>query len=402
MMGNDLGEYEELREELENQKKISTCLAQQRDDAKKFADQLLVENAELILKSDDYILPLESLENIRDIRQQGNYDKSRRQILVIGYYGEDNYGDELMLDCLLKDLRRDDVQIWIALFPAPRYHVGRWKGCRCLYLPKSEEGILDCACFFDELVLGGGAHIDDIEIRDPTFIPYLARRLSLLMLRRAKRVRWIAVSSNRCIENQKCIKELNTLLREGAMISVRDHLSLKTLSEAGVDVSAITLAKDPALSIVSRKTLLVVLAGLEIKERLKSIVFDLATFCRKSSEDWELCFVPFLNVRHHDLNLIKEVCAEVDLTDVVYYTAPEFTSIESMTLYFKAADLVFSMKYHASLLALHYRKPLVTYCLEHRHYFNKMHALHEYFGNKYILDALNYSHEALLLKLAEA
>ena len=395
-------ERQTLLSELKKFKDLSAWLAAQKDRAETIAANLAIKNTELVQRSEDYILPLESLENIRDIQERGDYDRSLRQVLIIGYYGEDNYGDELMLHCLLKKLRRDDAQIWIALFPAPRYQIDRWQSCRCLYLPKSEESVLDCACFFDELVIGGGAHLDDIEYRDVGFIPYLARRLSLLMLRRDKIVRWIAVSANKRITNPEFVEELNTLVREGAKISVRDKLSLETLRTAGVNTSTITLTDDPAFSLVHRKTLLVVLAGLETKDRLKAIVNDLIEFCRKCAEEWEIYFVPFLNVRHHDLNLIKEVCSEVNFTNVPYCCVPEFTSIESMTLYFKAADLVVSMKYHASLLALHYGKPLVSYCLEHRHYFNKIHALHKRFNNDLVLDAADYSSKVLLDKLFQA
>ena len=392
-----------LSYELERQKSLMAVLASKRDSAEALAAQLVIKNAELLRKSVDYVRPLKSLEDIRLIRDAGDYDKNLRQVLVIGYYGEDNYGDELMLQCLLKRLRRDGVQIWIGLFPAPHYCIERWKGCRCLYLPKTEEGILDCAVFFDELVLGGGAHIDDIDIRDPSFIPYLARRLSILMLRRAKTVRWIAVSANRCITNCQSIRELNEIVREGANISVRDRLSLETLRSAGVNVEGISLVDDPAFELdAQRKTLLVILAGLETQDRLETVVKDLISFCRTRPENWELCFVPFLNVRHYDLHLIEQVCKEINFGDILHYCAPEFSSIESMTLFFKAADLVFSMKYHASLLALLFGKPLVTYCLGHRHYYNKMHTLHERFQNDSIIDDGDYSSKTLIQKLYQA
>lgn len=395
-MSNKVEELQVLREELERQRTYLSCLETQRNQAVSLASELIIRNAELLKKSVDYIAPLKSLEDIRLIKESGDYDKNRRQVLIVGYYGEENYGDELMLDNILKTLHQDDVQIWICLFPSPRYPYQRWKDCRCLYLPKTEEGILDCAVFFDELIVGGGAHIDDIEIRDPAFIPYFARRLSILMLRRRKVVRWIAVSSNKEISNAECIKELSSIVSEGAQISVRDRLTLASLQKAGIDTSKITLVDDPAFALdIHRKTFLIILSGLETKPRLNVIVEDLVNFCAKSKENWELCFVPFLNVRHYDLELIDEICQGTDFKGVEHFIAPEFSDIASMTLYFKAADAVFSMKYHASLLALLYGKSLVTYCPSHRHYFNKMHALHESFRNASIIDAIDYSADML-------
>lgn len=402
-MSSNIDELQALREELERQRAYSFCLEKERNQAESLASELIIRNAELLKKSVDYITPLKSLEDIRLIKESGDYDKNRRQVLIIGYYGEENYGDELMLDNILKTLRKDDVQIWICLFPSPRYPYQRWKDCRCLYLPKTEEGILDCAVFFDELIVGGGAHIDDIEIRDPGFIPYLARRLSILMLRRRKVVRWIAVSSNREISNTECIKELTSIVREGAQISVRDQLTLASLQKAGIDTSHITLVDDPAFALdINRKTFLIILTGLETKTRLKEIVEDLVDFCAESKDDWELCFVPFLNVRHYDLELIEEVCQDINFKGVEHFIVPEFTDINSMSLYFKAADLVFSMKYHASLLALLFGKPLVTYCPEHRHYFNKMHSLHQRFANDKIIDSSAYSNDLLKQTIVEA
>lgn len=392
-----------LRKELEKQKTYSLCLETKKNQAESLASELVIKNAELLKESIDYIAPLQSLEDIRLIKENGDYDKNRRQVLILGYYGEENFGDELMLDNILKSICHDDVQFWICLFPSPRYPLQRWKGCRCLYLPKTEEGILDCAVFFDELIVGGGAHIDDIEIRDPGFIPYLARRLSILMLRRRKVVRWIAVSSNKEITNSQCIHELDEIFNDGADISVRDRLSLETLQKAGLDTSRISLVDDPAFSLdAHRKTLLVILSGLETRNRLREIVEDLVLFCKDNKNTWELCFVPFLNTRHYDQKLINEICSDINFEGVTNFIAPEFTDVESMTLYFKAADLVFAMKYHASLLALHYGKPLVSYCLDHRHYFNKMHALHERFENPYIIDASGFTSKILQQTLENA
>ena len=118
---------------------------------------------------------------------------------------------------------------------------------------------------------------------------------------------------------------------------------------------------------------------------------EIANFVRDSQENYQICFLPFFNAAHHDIKMFRRVLKKVNLTDISYFVAPEYQSIEVMILMIKSCDLFVNMRYHASLLAMQHNKLNISICYDiHPHYFNKINYIHQKFNNDNIISYGNY------------
>lgn len=115
-----------------------------------------------------------------------------RRILLVGWYGAQNFGDELMLHCLLKRYQRkakvrEFFEIAVLIEKNQNYRfLNIPDDVKCFYPPETEKDIVNACATFDEIILGGGSHIDDTPIKRLDFIPYLILKLSIEAIRQKK------------------------------------------------------------------------------------------------------------------------------------------------------------------------------------------------------------------------
>lgn len=364
--------------------------------------ECLVKKAKLLNPFSREILPLgRQIAKLKD-------ETRGKQILLVGWYGAQNFGDELMLRCMLKRFASNpdnNAEISVLVEQNDRYRFANIpETVSCFYPPETEEDLLSACEWFDEIVLGGGAHIDDAPIKNLDFIPYLMVRLSQEALIRGKTVRWISVSSNRSLEDPVYLDSLRKIAAGAATFSVRDDFSLIVLQEAGVP--NVTLDRDIAFDVepfagFQSKIALVTLVDFEDADLLEKVVDDLFGFftdhMSNTDETWQLCFLPFYLENSNDRSLYERLLKKANTRGVPYFIAEEIESVETMLMLFRAANLAVSMRYHAALLADVFNVPNLVLCPDsHRHYFNKMHAL----SNAYpevsrLIDISAYTTEAL-------
>lgn len=310
-----------------------------------------------------------------------------RRVLLVGWYGAQNFGDELMLRCMLQRFAaspKKDFDVSVLIERNDRYRFSNIpKHVRCFYPPETEMDLLAACDWFDEIVLGGGAHIDDAPLKNLDFIPYLMIRLSQEALNRGKTVRWISASSNRSLKDPMYLRALREIAAGAATFSVRDAFSLDVLREAGVP--NVTLDRDIAFDVepfagFQSKIVLVTLVDFADADLLEKVVDDLFGFfadrMSNTEETWQLCFLPFYLENSNDRSLYERLLKKANTRGVPYFIAEEIESAETMLMLFRTADLAVSMRYHAALLADVFNVPNLVLCPDsHRHYFNKMHAL---------------------------
>lgn len=334
-----------------------------------------------------------------------DHDRSRRQILVIGFYGAPNYGDELMLAILLAQLRnRHNIQISVIFQDNPSYNLNQWKGIFAYTPPSSQGELVNMADWFDEIILGGGAHIDDKPVRHLSHIPYLAMVLSELMIERGKDVQWIAVSSNQTLEDRTYIGRLAAIISKAERFSLRDPNSIDSLTGAGVDVSRVLLENDLALHFdPDKKTLGVTLLNyfdnlpvlLQFCREIKQYV-DQSPYC------WTICLLPFYNDAHMDRELYDALLHEMDWGDTDIFIATEYDNTETMLTFMKSLDMAVNMRYHASLITMKYGIATITICYDvHEHYFNKITYAHKLFNDNHLLYYSRYSEGDLLSMMGD-
>lgn len=78
----------------------------------------------------------------------------KKQVLVLGYYGHFNCGDEIMLKSTLKMIDKN-AEVSVMFVPTYRYNFEQWKGVHCYYPPVDFFNIENIVNFYDELIIGG-------------------------------------------------------------------------------------------------------------------------------------------------------------------------------------------------------------------------------------------------------
>lgn len=315
------------------------------------------------------------------------------RILVAGWYGADNFGDELMLRTVIESFSREALdRVCVLLWDNPRYD--RWQldlAVHVIHYPNSIWDLEILSERFDTLVWGGGAIIDDKQFTaDPDNFNTgnLLIRLSELMLARGKRVYALGLSANDRLENERYIERLSAIIDSCDLFSIRDPYSTEVLARAGVDVGKIVQCEDLAFcnsdlmrlrdahEPVLEKRLGVVLLSVEDSfEHYVRVLGSLAANERLRDEGYTIALIPFLDENKLDETYFARLLECVSDADrvVVEEYAPDLLD----TPIARCSALV-SYKYHASLIADVLGIPnICVFSDSHPHYRNKMTHLAE-------------------------
>lgn len=312
---------------------------------------------------------------------------TQKKVLILGWYGAGNYGDELMLHTLISRPEFHNCVISILLDPYFHYPLNTYKNLNCYFPPLEYNEIPKLAAYFDEIIVGGGAHIDDSIITDLSFIPFISLELSTKAIQANKIVRWISVSAISELTNIDYIKKLQFIAAHAKEFSLRDRYSISVLSRCSIkDVS---FNHDIAFDYdFSKKTIILTLVPFAREDILLSIIHEVNQFISESCNSWRVCFLPFFVGNDHDATFVQNVLAKT-ACNLEYTVLQNFTNIESMFPVMKGADVFINMRYHASLISLKLNKPTITFCVDsHPHYYNKMKFLSTDFPkNIFILES---------------
>jgi polysaccharide pyruvyl transferase CsaB len=171
-----------------------------------------------------------------------------RKVLICGYYGASNRGDELILKVLTDFLKKRDVNVTVlSLDPAS---TAREYGVRAVKSSSSlKKGI---GRFFYELlladtfVLGGGGLFQDYGKHFRVVLYYGMRVLLAGLLR--KKIAYFALGVGN-IELESSKRFINRVTKNVDVISVRDEGSKTALIDLGVR-SPITVCADPVFALI--------------------------------------------------------------------------------------------------------------------------------------------------------
>lgn len=326
-------------------------------------------------------------------------DAGSGQILVVGWYGAQNLGDELMLKTLLAHFSDDMLQrTTVLLWDDERYpREEQDLRVRMLHYPRSTWNLELLADSFDVIVWGGGAILDDRQFTDdPANVNTgnLFIRLNELALARHKRVVCLGLSSNSAIEDARYVERLSRIAEAAQIFSIRDPHSLDALRRAGVRTEAMSLCQDIVFAnaeaaALHRRARTQVEEGrfklgvvpLFVGERTAPLAVALDEACDAlgwRAPELEVVLIPFLNEGGVDALRCSEVRKRMKNRDRVRVAAySEQGVLEELA----SCDACVCYKYHAALLANLAGVPcLSVYSDEHPHYYNKMSYLAELFG----------------------
>ncbi len=310
------------------------------------------------------------------------------KILVAGWYGADNFGDELMLRTVIESFPRGFLdRIYVLLWDNPRYD--RWglnPAVHVIHYPNSIWDLEILSDRFDAVVWGGGAILDDKQLdSNPGNINTgnLFIRLNELMIGKGKKVFALGLSANDKLEDEDYIRRLSAIIDSSELFSLRDPYSLQTLVDAGVNAGQVVLCEDLAFSNqglralrasyapVPEKRLGVVLLCVEDQfahnlELLRSLLEN----DRLRDEGYVISLIPFLDENGWDILHFRRLKESLpDCERVVIERCSR--NIEDTPI--ASCSRLISYKYHAALIADVLGIPnLSVYCNSHPHYKNKM------------------------------
>jgi polysaccharide pyruvyl transferase WcaK-like protein len=330
-------------------------------------------------------LNIAAITNAKTARTKG------MQILVAGFFGAFNLGDELMLETLLYGLADTHAKAEITIMLADNYScdITRYGNFRFVHYPSTPQELNIMADSYDALIFPGGAIIDDSDYgltKRPFTLGTILINLSLRFLDMNKVCVLYGLSSNREITNKEFIKKFSSIASRATHFSLRDSDSLDTLSKAGVDVSRAELVDDIVIAnrrILSRPKKELHQTGLiyiYTPETLPKLARFTKLLLANTTPQEALKLILFYDYRDNDLNFARQLISKIKDPRLTI-SSVELGNFSKTVKEIGTCSTIFSMRYHGTLLANFLGRKVI--CIDydrHSHYYNKNKYLYDRYG----------------------
>lgn len=332
-------------------------------------------------------------------------DKNYKNILIVGFYGAPNLGDELMLETVLDYLDNiKNKKITILLADNPNYSIDKYKDVRFLHYPKNLCDFNVLAEQYDYIVFGGGAIIDDKQYEIEKSYQYdlgtILIKLAIRAIAFNKKVICLALSASKNISNEEYLNKLKYVIDKSTFFSVRDVYTKKYLEEKfGKDVSEkiitvndIVLSNEKILPNIRKERKIskdlnigvVFISNDNNIEKLKIIIEAISMLNKKCS----INLIPFYNYNEMDTAFYNRI-KDIENNDIEINIEKYSENMEKTIEIFNKNDIIIGMRYHSILLADILNIPCISINYDiHEHYYYKTKYLNEIFEQG---QALSYS-----------
>ena len=342
------------------------------------------------------------------------------RVLICGFYGARNLGDELMLNAVLKRLDSVGIDATVMLANNHDLDASIYFPHSIVHYPRKSLDVTFLAEQFDVIIWGGGAVIDDENYRfkeNEVGLTYILCALSKAILKKGGKVIALGVSSNKELSNTRFIKDMDYIVKNATYFSLRDKYSLETLKNSGIRIDNVKIIDDLALSDI--------VPGNPIKTTDEKVVIGLVYVMDDNKRDLlikytnslvemikkeygadraiDLRLIPFYDYNNNDKKRfieIKEKCL-TDLPENVRIIEVDYMNdIEELVDEFMHCGYVVSMRYHATLIAgcLGVNVLAIDLSETHRHYHNKL----KYVKEKYCPELISFSYGKPVDEFVEA
>ena len=313
---------------------------------------------------------------------------SKKRLLICGFYGAKNLGDELMLQSLLSRIDKKKFDATVMVARHPEVDPSCYSPCRVVHYPKKNDDILNIVHNYDALVWGGGAIIDDMNYGfagSNTPLGYIFLKSSIAMINAEKPVYILGLSTNQYLKDARFINDLRYVVEGANYFSLRDTNSKKTLEEAGIDTKKVAIINDLVIADIptgsaQKKSAskldvgVILLNPWDYVEKYSTLLKNLTTcFADKKVV---LHFIPFYDYLDLYVETYKKLAKIIDVECVVE-DYPE--TMEGLAKVLLGCDVVFSMRYHGTLISslLGVKTVSVDMSSVHPHYYNKLNYIKE-------------------------
>lgn len=338
-------------------------------------------------------------------------DSKKNKILVIGFYGAPNVGDEMMLETLFQYFDSEKNEFTIMISDIENCKIDHYPNAHFISYPLSELDFNMYAKVFDKVVFGGGAIIDDAKFQTQNSFRF---DLGTILIKTCKRfiackkeVYCIGLSSSESLTNQQYINELSYIIGNSNYFSVRDNYSylylinlfpkykekIKTISDIVFSNKKICTLKK------SNKTIKDIgVIWIPYEENNKKLIELLIKLTR---DDYFVHLIPFYGYDNFDLNQYNAITSELKNDKIVIETFPY--TMDDIIESFNKCDVLIAMRYHSSLIGNILGIPTISIYYEtHRHYNNKIRWLAKMFDDDKIISVSEFNVDNLELLIQKA
>lgn len=270
----------------------------------------------------------------------------RKKVLISGYYGFGNFGDEAILGVLINKLHENDVIVRVLTAKpdqtAKEYNVGTtFFCCFCRFLPRIKE------C--DVLISGGGSLLQDVtSIR--SLIYYLTIIKAALFFKKKVIIFAQGIGPIKSKLGQFLTKRA---LKKCSLVTVRDEKSLFLLRGWGINAE---LVCDPLFDLKMTESFPSNKVGIQLrgfKTVSEKLLIKLAEQVNKEFSDKNIEIYSFqdsldLEVCKRFERMLKSINPNIS-TNLIYKQ-----STKDILDKLSKLDYMIAMRFHANLIALKY------------------------------------------------
>jgi len=323
-----------------------------------------------------------------------NKNNNLKKVLIVGFYGAPNLGDELMLEAILKKLTNfNNIEITIMIADNPNYDISKYGNVNFIHYAKTNMDFHAIAQYFDEIIFGGGAIIDDREWEnssvDNTSLYNILIKLSMCAINLKKEIVLLGLSTTDKFSNKDYLNNLQIVFNNAKYVSLRDTNSLNTLLDNNINCDDIQVIDDLVYALPNENTQIkheqdkfsigMVLVSYTDLKILKDMMKQIEDYMINDviEENKEIVLIPFYDYQAADVNKYREILDSIEINDKISVKIlPYCNNYEKIVKEFKSCNLLVAMRYHASLIALKENVPAVHVIYDiHGHYKNKMNYL---------------------------
>ena len=325
----------------------------------------------------------------------------KKHILIVGFFGAFNLGDELMLETLLGYLKEYENKFDFTIMLSENYYcdITRYGAHNFIFYPKNILDLNNFANYFDIMISPGGALLDDvnysINCKNMTLGTILIN-LSLRFIEFNKKCILYGLSTNDKITNKEYIEKLKIICEKSDYFSLRDNNSLTTLNNSGIFNDKIRIVDD----IVITNNLLILSNKHKKTNNIGLIyVFDNQTYPRilsftkkllnYSNKDLMFNIIPFYDYNNNDITFASRLLRDLGNNRISISDPVPKKMVDTLEIINKN-DCIISMRYHGTLISNFLHKKVLCINLDtHRHYNNKNNHIYHMYG--FEKNIINYS-----------
>lgn len=317
-------------------------------------------------------------------------NEKRIKVLLMGFYGAPNLGDELMLEVFVNKIKKNEnIDLTVMLSENKGFDITHYKGFKILHYPKSILDINIFANYFDVIIVGGGALLDDNDYN--SYINGLTLsntiiNLSMRMIAFNKKVILYGLSTASKFTDKNYIKKLDYIINNATYVSLRDTNSINKLKKYNIDTSRIKLVDDVVFSYdysnfshMTNKTFIKIAICYILNDKTINILKEnlnwITSYLKNKNIKYKIVLIPFYEYCNNDTiyykNIIEDNFENIIISDYPY----NYDDIKSLLV---DVDYMISMRYHGTLLANLFGIQNINILYDvHSHYDNKMNYLYD-------------------------